>query len=433
MPEAAPLGRRIKRRLARAVGLCARLLIAALWVPLVRWRTRRFPRRSVLYAGQAYYNAWYLSRALRGKGWRADVLNWDPNPASQMYYHGEDFRFDDRGPDPLAMAARIWFYLRALWTYDVFHFSNAHGMSFGQGLRDALQGAPGTEIRLLKSAGKKIVYSNNGCLDGVSQTSFSKWGPESVCGICRWRTVPSVCSDERNLAWGRFRNSMADYQCLTGGNKVDYNDDPRVHEVPEFYCLDPDFWRPDLEIPDEFRLSYPPGTIRLYHAIGNFKARTDETGVNIRSTHVYLPLVERLKAEGLPVELMFVTGVPNKQVRYYQAQADIFLELLTFGFFGANVREAMMLGKPVICYLRPEWLAGMRREIPDYVDELPVISATPATVEGVLRDLIAHPEKRREIGARSRAFAVKWHSAEAGARRLDAIYSGLLGIRRTWT
>ena len=30
----------------------------------------------------------------------------------------------------------------------------------------------------------------------------------------------------------------------------------------------------------------------------------------------------------------------------------------------------------------------MRKEIPDYVDELPVVSATPDTVETVLRELI---------------------------------------------
>ncbi|MCA1616707.1 MAG: glycosyltransferase, partial [Acidobacteria bacterium] len=65
-----------------------------------------------------------------------------------------------------------------------------------------------------------------------------------------------------------------------------------------------------------------------------------------------------------------------------------------------------------------------------YVDELPVVSATPHTVYDVLKDLIEHPEKRREIGRRSREFAVRWHSAEAGARRLDEIYSGLLGGAR---
>ena len=85
-----------------------------------------------------------------------------------------------------------------------------------------------------------------------------------------------------------------------------------------------------------------------------------------------------------------------------------------------------MMGKPAVCFLRPEWLESMRREIPEYVDELPVVSATSRTVHAVLEDLIEHPEKRRQIGRRSREFAVKWHSAEAGARRLEQIYSGLL-------
>jgi hypothetical protein len=49
-------------------------------------------RKSVLYVGQSYYNGWYLSRALRKLGWIADLVNWDLNPGSQIYYHGEDFR-----------------------------------------------------------------------------------------------------------------------------------------------------------------------------------------------------------------------------------------------------------------------------------------------------------------------------------------------------
>ena len=89
-----------------------------------------------------------------------------------------------------------------------------------------------------------------------------------------------------------------------------------------------------------------------------------------------------------------------------------------------------MLGKPVICFLRPEWLESARQEIPDYIDELPIVSATPQTVEHVLRDLIADKEKRHEIGRRSREFAVKWHSAEVGAHRFNKIYGQLLGLEK---
>jgi len=392
----------------------------------------RINKGGILFAGQCYYYAWYLSRELRKLGWRADVLNWDTNPASQLYYHGEDYKFTWNCP--LAdMAKQLVFYIKALARYDIFHFSGAHNIGFGplSGVFRRI-GFPYVEIRLLKKIGKKIVYTNNGCLDGVSQSSFRSWpGPEPVCDICPWRNTPEVCSDERNLEWGALRNSLADYQCTLGGNRKDYNNDTRVHEVPEFYCLDVDLWRPDLIIPPEHRLSYPPGTVRIYHAVGNYDERTDPaTGRNLKSTHIYLPLMERLKAEGYPVELIFAKDIPNREVRFYQAQADIIVDMLTFGFFGANVREAMMLGKPAVCYLRPEWLENMRQEVPDYVDELPVVSATPDTIHDVLVDLIEHLEKRVEIGRRSREFAVKWHSAAAGARRMDKIYGDLLKLNR---
>lgn len=387
-------------------------------------------RGAVLYAGMAYYNTWYLSRELRKLGWIADVLQWDTDPAHAGFYHGEDFRLGEEGRGDLWRHLR--FYLKAIRLYDVVHFTGVHGMRFSHLLTEFFDRrfSPGAEIRFLKRRGKKIVYSANGCLDGVAQSSFASWGERPVCLDCSWRGVPEVCSDERNLAWGEFRNEMADYQVLMGGNRVDYNLDPRCHEVPEFYCLDPAFWRPDLIIPTNYRLGLPEETVKIYHGVGNFDNRTDSgTLRNIKSTHIYFPLIDQLKAEGHDVELIFFKNVPNKELRYFQAQADIVVDMLTFGWYGANVREALMMGKPVICYLRPEWLETMRQEVPDFVDELPIVNATPETVHDVLVDLIENPERRAEIGYRSRQFALKWHSAPAAARQFDSIYSGLMAGR----
>ncbi|WBY00713.1 glycosyltransferase [Ramlibacter tataouinensis] len=393
---------------------------------LVRQMLELCAGRRVLYSGQCYYNHWYLSRELRKLGWRADVLNWDPNPASQIYYHGEDFRYVGVPEEDLQM---LRFFVQALYGYDVFHFSNAHGISFGSALASIVTPLFGErgEIYLLKELGKKVAYTNNGCLDGVSQTAFSRWGPDSVCAICRWRNEPAVCSDELNLRWGRFRNSVSDYQCLLGGNRVDFNDDPRVHESPWVYCLDPDMWKPGLDIPEPFRIERrSEKTLLLYHAIGNKQDRTTDEGVNIKSSHVYLPLLQKLRDEGWDLELLEPTGVPNKDVRFIQAQADIFLEMLTFGWFGANAREAMMLGKPVVCFIRPEWLDSLREELPDYADELPIVSATPETVESVLVDLMGDEGKRREIGRRSREFMLRWHSAPVAAAKFEEIYGRLI-------
>ncbi len=402
-------------------------LATALLLLYLRLRIRYRPRKSVLFVGQAYYNAWYLSRGLRTIGWRAEVFNWDTNPSSQIYYHGEDISL--MSPALKGTGAKLRFYVHALLTYDVFHFSNAHGLSFGMEITFCYFRIPSIQlIELLRRAGKKIVYSNNGCLDGVSQSSFRKWQTPPVCDECRWRAEPSVCSDVRNLTWGAFRNRMADYQCTIGGNRADYNDDPRVHEVPEFYCLDPEVWRPDLPVPATFMLPAKPGQVRLYHAVGNFDTRTDKSGINIKSTHIYVPLVRRLQSEGIDVDFVFFSNVPNIDLRYYQVQADVFLDMLTFGFFGATAREAMMLGKPVVCYLRPSWLESIRQELPGYVEELPVVSATPSTAYETVRALVLDPDLRRRIGEKSRQFALKWHSSEAGKRRLNRIYSELLGI-----
>ena len=381
----------------------------------------------VLFAGQSYYHAWYLSRELRKLGWQADVLNWDPPSISEMYYHGEDIRLSyDRRFDLLR---NLSFYGRAIRNYDIFHFSNAHGIHMGPELRDfaAEHFGEASEIRLLKRLGKKIVYSNSGCLDGALQTSFDAWGPEPTCEICAWRNRPEICSDDRNRAWGMLRNSLADYQVNVMGNRVDFNDDPRVHEVPEFYCLDPDFWRPDLLIPTNYRLPLSASTVKLYHSVGNAATRVAAgTNRSLKCTHVYVPLVEQLRAEGRDVELIYFNDVPNRNLRYYQAQADVVVDMLTFGWFGANVREAMMLGKPAVCFLRPEWLESVRRDRPGYVEELPVVNATPESVHDTLSELIDDPGKRRELGERGREFAVKWHSAQAAARRFDEIYQELL-------
>lgn len=386
----------------------------------------RLARERILYVGQAYYNAFYLSRALRLKGWKADVLDWDLNVLNQIYYHGADYRFD--GTDPDELRKNLKFFLSSIYEYDIFHFSNTRGICFGFLLQShfKLRYGESSEIWLLKNLGKKIVYSNNGCLDGVSQTSFARWGPEPPCETCSWKNNSAVCSDEMNLSWGKFRNSVADYQCTLGGNRVDYNDDPRVREVPEFYCLNKDVWDPDIEIPKNFLVQAPPDSIKLYHAVGNSKDRTDRNGVNIKSTHVYLPLIKKLQGQGITLELISPIGVPNLDVRFLQVQADIFLDMLTFGWFGANAREGMMLGKPVICFIRPEWLESVRREVPDYADELPIISATPDNVEEVLLDLIKNPEKRDRIGKQSREFALKWHSEEAAGHKFDKIYRELL-------
>ncbi|MBA3664212.1 MAG: glycosyltransferase [Bacteroidetes bacterium] len=420
-----------------------------------------------------------MSRELRKLGWKADQLN-TASTTTDNFFHGHDLSFAE--PELDTPEKRLRFYMDALCTYGIFHFANAHGIYFltyydhfsktnkkgilykttGKILTFIfekilrwnlsyiyrLYGFLGLElshkllkkyahhlpyrwdILLIKKTGGKIVYTNNGCLDGVLKSSFVQWStPDNnpICStICHYKDRPDICSDAINTQWGEFRNKVADYQCLLGGNRVDYNISGKVHERPEVYCLDKEFWNPDILVPSNYLVPYDSSILKLYHAVGNFDGRNQKGIKTIKSTHIYFNVVDQLKQKGHKVELIFFKDVPNKILRYYQLQADVFVDMLSYGFFGANIREGLMLGKPCICYLRPEWLEQMRAEIPEYVDELPVINANPQTIESVLLDLINNPAKRKEIGVKSRLFAEKWHGSEAAAKKFNEIYSHLL-------
>lgn len=437
-------------------------------------------KERILFVGHCYYYPFYLSRALRKLGWKADVLNIDSNLSNrEKFYHGEDYLFEyENDKDNFK---QLWFFFYAISKYNIFHFANAHGMFFTQGLDfnvNEYKSSKGLfyqtifflydkifkwnssvvsysglivlaifnvtifpiirklkvhipyrwDIKLLKKIGKKIVYSNNSCLDGVSQTSFCKWKPYCVCNDCVWKDRPDVCSDKKNLEWGKFRNTFADFQILLGGNRADYNIDTKIHEVPGYYCLDTDFWRPDLQIPNKYKLKNTNNKVILYHAVGNFETRTkDHSQGNIKSTHIYLPLIERLKEEGYNVQLIFAKDIPNKEVRFLMVQADIVLDMLTYGWFGANIREGMMLGKPCICFLRDEWLDQAKKEIPEYINELPIVNSNPDTIYNNLTELITDQNLRQEIGCKSRQFAVKWHSSQNGAQEVNKHLLKILG------
>jgi glycosyltransferase involved in cell wall biosynthesis len=159
--------------------------------------------------------------------------------------------------------------------------------------------------------------------------------------------------------------------------------------------------------------------------MGNYETRSNE-GRNIKGTPAIRAAVERLQGDGIPVRLVFATGVKNKEVRFLQVQADVIVDQLNYGRYGATAREAMMLGKPAICYINPNELTPAT--VLSSIREVPLVSATEATVYQVLKDLLLSPEKRQRIGRAGREYALKWHSADACAERYERIYDAIVTV-----
>jgi hypothetical protein len=383
----------------------------------------RDERRSVLFLHNCYYNFLYLAAALRARGWDAlSVSIEDPNGPHAQFYHGEDLNLFD--PDPTVYQQKIEaFYATVAGRFRMVHFYGRGCMSFFPDLFDQqpyFDRIPTDFIRL-REQGVKIGYSVCGCLDGVSQDAVNQWS--GCCGKCVWQHNAAVCQNPGNLAWGHKYQTFCDLIATEGFPALDYQSSPKCFREPLTTALDPNFWRPDLPIPEKLRLARQPGELIVYHSVGNFQSRA-RNGRNLKGTGAVIAAIDRLRAEGVPVRLEFVTDLPNTEVRFIQAQADVIVDQLNYGRYGATAREGMMLGKPTVsCLIKDEPTEKDRLQS---IEECPLVHANEDTVYDVLKKLLSDEALRRRIGADSRAFAMKWHSADACAERFERVYDALM-------
>lgn len=147
----------------------------------------------------------------------------------------------------------------------------------------------------------------------------------------------------------------------------------------------------------------------------------------VKGTRFVLDAVRRLEAEGVPLEFVLVEGRTQAEARREYERADLVVDQLLLGWYGALAVEAMALGKPVVCFLREGDLGGVPAAMRA---ELPLIRATPDTVYEVLNACLgARKGELAGRGAAGRAFVQRWHDPVAIARSLAGDYAQALARR----
>lgn len=377
-------------------------------------------RRSVVFIGHSYYNFLHLAAALRRRGWDALSVNVLDDMGADTLLHGCDL--DLFSADGATMTAG----LRAFAREAPRRFGMAH--FYGKGRlalfpdNSGVTGVP-WDVLALKSLGMRIGYSTYGCQDGVSQSSFDRWSEGRCCSVCVWRDDPAACGDALNLVWGRRLRALTDLFCIEGDAALDHKYGAALYRDPLTCALDPETWRPDLEIPDRWRRPRAADEVVILHGVGNYDLRTRAHG-NVKGTPHIVAAVEALRRKGLPVRLDLVSGAPSSAMRFIQAQADIVVEQVLYGRHGATAREAAMLGKPTVVLMNPYEEAAPG--ISALARDCPLVSAGPADLETALEALVRSPERRAAVGRASRAWAMRWWSADACAERYEAVYDRLM-------
>ncbi len=131
---------------------------------------------------------------------------------------------------------------------------------------------------------------------------------------------------------------------------------------------------------------------------------------NIKGSHYFIQAVRELQEEGHSIELVIAEKVSNEKVKELISKADIIADQLIVGWYAMFAVEAMTMGKPVLCFLRPDLIALYTATGLIEPNEIPIINCNPLILKDVLRELIYDREKLIELGERSKMFVEKHHS-----------------------
>lgn len=270
------------------------------------------------------------------------------------------------------------------------------------------------ELWLAKLFQIKLIFLPTGCHDDESKENFSKIEDGNVCNNCGFW---DRCSDQlNNLNFSRIRRY---FDMKIGVGAIDSSQFQMTHL--KWKSIDLNLWSPDIVIPKEHRL---PSTKKLRILHSAYLSGRNWKGRNIKGSPFVLEAIERLQNEGHSVEYFFIKDKPSNQMRFYQAQADIVVEQLIYGWWGSTFVETSALGKPVICYLRPSWKESFLKTFPDY-KTLPVIEADTNLIYDSLKKLVVDSDLRRTKGIESRRFAELHFNSQSNARSLIKVMQSL--------
>lgn len=304
---------------------------------------------------------------------------------------------DGRRGTAARAAAMLGAFTRLAPRYDVFHFH--FGRSFLPRLAD---------VPILRRLGRKVVFHFHGCeiRNRLHMLQTHRYSTCTECDpFCRPAHQRWLLDRTAALADHVFFSTRDLEESLRGVADAGVP----VEQLP--LAIEAERWSAAgvaHPLPDTPRRDGVAGPVVVAHA---------PTNRAIKGTAHIVRAVERLRHEFPRLELRLVEGRPWAEIPVLLAGADILVDQLFMGWYGLLAIEGMAVGRAVVTNLRDDF---------ERPDGLPAVSANPATIETVLRELIRDPERRATLGARGVAYARERHDAAVVAGRLLDVYRGLV-------
>lgn len=170
-------------------------------------------------------------------------------------------------------------------------------------------------------------------------------------------------------------------------------------------------WCPVVIAPEEWRVP------RVTH-VGRLRVVHASTNPALKGTVLIEPVLQRLHDQGV-IDYRRIVHVPHADMPAVFAEADVVLDQFLLGSFGVAACEAMAAGCVCIAHVAPSVRSRVRAAS---ARELPIVEATPDTLDAVLRALADDGQQRE-------------HSQETGRAYVAAVHDGALSadvLRARW-
>lgn len=340
-------------------------------------------------------NSWGLSQAEKALGLESEVMidsnNW-------LNYKSDICLNIDKEKDDI-LFKKMEAFLSVKDRYDVFHFN------FGQTLVDFFN----HDIHLCDLPfynGKKIMTYNGWDARqkpiNLNEIEFSIYHQKNC-----YET--SYCSDK----WEKYKKVRIEKV----GKYIDH-----------IFALNPDL----MNFLPKDKTTFLPYTIAGWDDI-TYKNYTINKKIKIihspskrvvKGSKFILKALENLQKKYKNIEIEIIENVPNNEALKKYQEADIIIDQVLLGWYGAFAVEAMKMGKPVAVYIREEDLKfisnNMKKDLNDAI-----ININQNNIETVLEKYIQNTDMLYKKSQAAVDFVHKWHNPLSIAEIVKEVYESI--------
>lgn len=371
-------------------------------------------KKKILFVRPDFHSTFFQRNDLEKQGWEAKIfVGWD-YPDKLLYSNENTIGLKKLKNSNilfkiLNLSINIFEFLFVIKEYSYFIYYSNPPIFSQLDIFKKLYPSFSFELFLLKSFKKKIIFRPTGCHQEMLRKDWIKVDNGNVCSNCGFF---EKCNDRINSINFSLIKKYSDLNIGFGMFDSPYYKTSHF----KFKSVDPDIFKPDIEIPEEYLLP-PTKNLRVLHSSFIKNSGRGILGKDIKGSRYVHNAIEKLKRNGYSIELLYIDDLPSNVMRFYQVQSDIVVDQLIYGHWGSTAIECWALGKPVIGYLNPKWKEFFLKSFPEH-KELPLIEANTENIYEIIKNLLDNKSLIKKIGNRSREFVMKQYNSKINSKIL---------------